>query len=335
MRIVMLLAAMLAAGLALPRPAAAADFYAGKTVTILVGFAAGGGFDINARTLARHLGGHIPGNPAVIVDNMPGASSATAILSLNNKAPTDGTVIDTFNFGLIGASLLRPNLAMLDLRKYAWIGSISEDLTVCYVRANLGLKTIAQLKAHGPVHFGNAGLGTSDDLNERILRAVLGLDIRQVAGYAGSAQERLAIERGELDGDCGAWSSLPDDWIVQKKISPITRSGRALPAGLSPDVPYIGDLAPNDRARSIINLLVADGQVGRPFIASAAVPKERLKILRDAFDATMKDPAFRADLDKLRLPFSPKTGEQALDTVNAIYAAPPDIIAAAKKIVTQ
>jgi tripartite-type tricarboxylate transporter receptor subunit TctC len=335
MRIMMLLAAVLAACLAVPQRAAAEDFYAGKTLTILVGFSAGGGFDINARALARHIGRYIPGNPTVVVDNMPGASSVTSILYLDNRAPQDGTFIDTFNFGLLSASLLRPNLATLDLRKYAWIGSISEDLTACYVRSNLGPKTIAQLKAYGPVHFGTDGVGTSEDINERILRSVLGLDIRQVGGYAGSAQVRLAIERGELDGDCGAWSSLPDDWIKQKKISPISRSGMALPAGLTPDVPYIADLAPNDRGRQIINLLVSGGQVGRPFIASAAVPPERLKILRNAFDATMKDPAFRADLDALRLPFSPKTADEALKTVGAIYASPPDIVQAAKKIVTQ
>ncbi len=335
MRIMMLLAAGLAACLAIPQRAAAEDFYAGKTLTILVGFSAGGGFDINARALARHIGRYIPGNPTVVVDNMPGASSVTSILYLDNRAPQDGTFIDTFNFGLLSASLLRPNLATLDLRKYAWIGSISEDLTACYVRSNLGPKTIAQLKAYGPVHFGTDGVGTSEDINERILRSVLGLDIRQVGGYAGSAQVRLAIERGELDGDCGAWSSLPDDWIKQKKISPISRSGMALPAGLTPDVPYIADLAPNDRGRQIINLLVSGGQVGRPFIASAAVPPERLKILRNAFDATMKDPAFRADLDMLRLPFSPKTAAEALKTVGAIYASPSDIVQAAKKIVTQ
>jgi tripartite-type tricarboxylate transporter receptor subunit TctC len=335
MPFVMLLVAMLAACFAIPQQAAAEDFYAGKTLTILVGFSAGGGFDINARALARHMGRHIPGAPNVVVDNMPGASSVTSILYLDNKAPQDGTFVDTFNFGLLAASLLRPNLATLDLRKYAWIGSISEDLTACYVRANLGPKTIAQLKAYGPVHFGNDGIGTSEDINERILRSVLGLDVRQVGGYAGSAQVRLAIERGELDGDCGAWSSVPEDWIKQKKISPISRSGMAVPEGLTPDVPYIADLAPDDRARGIINLLVSGGQLGRPFVASAAVPPERLKILRDAFDATMKDPAFRADLDRLRLPFSPRTADEALKTVGGIYASPPDIIAAAKKIVTQ
>src|SRR5215472_17125894 len=159
MPIVTLLVALLTACFVFPQQAAAEDFYAGETVTILVGFSAGGGFDINARALARHIGRHIPGAPNVVVDNMPGASSVTSILYLDNKAPADGT----FNFGLLAASLLRPNLATLDLRKYAWIGSISEDLTACYVRANLGPKTIAALQAYGPVHFGNDGVGTSED----------------------------------------------------------------------------------------------------------------------------------------------------------------------------
>lgn len=335
MPVVMFLVAMLVACFALPRQAAAENFYAGKTLTILVGLSAGGGFDINARALARHIGRHIPGTPNVVVDNMPGASSVTSILYLDNKAPRDGTFIDTFNFGLLSASLLQPNLSTLDLRRYAWIGSISEDLTACYVRANLGPKTFAELKTYGPVHFGTVGIGTSEDINERILRSVVGLDIRQVGGYPGSSQVRLAIESGELDGDCGAWSSLPEDWIKLKKINPISRSGMALAEGLTPDVPYIGDLAPNNRARQIIDLLVSGGQLGRPFIASAAVPPERLKILREAFDATMKDPEFRADLNKLRLPFSPKAANQALETVGAIYASPPDIIEAAKKLVTQ
>jgi hypothetical protein len=203
------------------------------------------------------------------------------------------------------------------------------------VRANLGPKTVAELKVYGLTHFGIDGIGTSEDINERILRFVIGLDIRQVGGYAGTAEVRLAIERGELDGDCGAWSSLPEDWIKQKKIIPISRSGVAVPEGLSPAVPYVADLATDDRARLIINLLVSGGQLGRPFIASAAVPPERLTILRNAFDATVKDPQFRADLDKLRLPLSPKSADEALKTVGGIYASPPDIIEAAKKIVTR
>ena len=335
MRIVMLLTAMLAACFAIPQQAAAEDFYAGKTLTILVGFSAGGGFDINARALARHIGRHIPGTPNVVVDNMPGASSVTSILYLDNKAPQDGTFIDTFNFGLLSASL-----------SAAQSGE-ARSAQICLDRQH-------QRGSHGLLCAGQSW--AEDDRSTESLRAdsfrhrrhrhvgrhqrahsalVLGLDIRQVGGYAGSAQVRLAIERGELDGDCGAWSSLPDDWIKQKKISPISRSGMALPEGLTPDVPYIGDLAPDERARQIINLLVSGGQVGRPFIASAAVPRDRLRILRDAFDATMKDPAFRADVDKLRLPLSPKTADEAIKTVGAIYASPTDVIEAAKKIVTQ
>jgi tripartite-type tricarboxylate transporter receptor subunit TctC len=315
--------------------AAAQDFYKGKTLTIVVGFSAGGGFDVNARTLARYIGRHIPGSPNVVVVNMPGAASATSISYLDTNAPKDGTVIDTFNFGLISASLLHPEQTPVDLRKYAWIGSISEDLTVCYVWKAAGPTNVAEMKNHGQTHFGIDGIGTSEDINERILKTVLGLDIRQVGGYAGTAEVRLAIERGELDGDCGAWSSLPEDWITQKKINPLSRSGTAVPDGLSPDVPYIADLAPDDRARQIMTLLVAGGQVGRPFIASLAVPPERLKLLRAGFEATMQDADFVLDLKKQRLPLSPKSAEEALKTVQGIYGSSADIVAAARKVIAE
>jgi tripartite-type tricarboxylate transporter receptor subunit TctC len=335
LRLVFSLIAAFACCLGTIFPAEAQDFYKGKTLTITVGFSAGGGFDVTARTLARSIGRHIPGTPNVVVVNMPGAASAISVLYLDANAPKDGTVIDTFNFGLISASLLQPDQTRVDLRKYAWIGSISADLTVCYVWKSVGPASITEMKKHGPLHFGIDGIGTSEDINERILKTILGVDISQVGGYAGTAEVRLAIERGEIDGDCGAWSSVPDDWIKQNKINPVSRSGPALPEGLSPDVPYVADIAPDDRARQIINLLVSSGQVGRPFIASLAVPQDRLKLLREAFDATMSDPDFTADLKQQRLPLSPKSADEALATVQGIYNTPPDIVAAAKRIIAE
>jgi tripartite-type tricarboxylate transporter receptor subunit TctC len=330
----MALAGLLAA-LALASPAAAQDFYQGKTLTVVVGFTPGGGFDVNARLLARYIGRHIPGAPDVVVVNLPGAGSVTAVVRLDASMPTDGTVIDTFNFGLLNDSLLQPDKTKLDFRNYAWIGSISEDITVCYVwRAN-GPKTIAEMKQRGHYFFGLAGVGTSDDLNTKILRRIFGVDISQVAGYPGSADIRVAIERGELDGDCGAWSSIPDDWTKQAKFSPVSRSAASVPEGMSPDVPYVIDAAPDDAARKIVRFLLTDGAVGRPFIASRAVPPERIAILRQAFAATMKDKDFLAEAKSLRLPVSPKTGEEAAKTVDGIYATAPETIDAARKIVAE
>jgi tripartite-type tricarboxylate transporter receptor subunit TctC len=328
-----ILLALIAVSLA--TSATAQDFYRGKTVTILVGFSPGGGFDLNARVLARHIGRHIPGNPTVVVQNMPGAGSLTAVHYLDLSAPKDGTVLDIFNFGNIGDSRLHPDKIKVDFRKFNWIGSISQDLTVCYVWHSFGVKTIADLKAKPRVHMGLTGMGSSSDTNQRILKSIFGVRIQQVAGYPGSAEQRIAIERGELDGDCGAWSSIPQEWTEGRKIVPVIRSSPSIAPDMPPDVPYSVDIASSERDRQVLRMLLAPTQVGRPFIASQAVPAERVRILRDAFNATMQDPQFIAELQKLRLPLSPKTGEEALKVVEEIYAAPDDIVAAARKVTAE
>jgi tripartite-type tricarboxylate transporter receptor subunit TctC len=242
---------------------------------------------VNARLLARHLGRHIPGHPAIVVQNMPGAGSLNAVHYLDNTAAKDGTVINTFNFGAIGEARLSPEKIRLDFRKYNWIGSISQDLTVCYVWHALGVKTLADLVKRPKVHFGSTGAGSSSDLNQRILKNIFGVKLQQVGGYPGSAEQRIAIERGELDGDCGAWSSIPVEWIEQKKINPVIRSSPATAPDMPADVPFSIEIAPNERARQIMRLLLASNQLGRPFIAAAAVPAERVRILRAAFAATV------------------------------------------------
>src|SRR5262245_16640412 len=313
-------------------PAAAQDFYRGKTLTILAGFSPGGGFDINARVLARHIGRHIPGNPTVVVQNMAGAGSTTAVQHLDLSAPKDGTVIDIFNFGNIGEARLNPDKLKVDFRKFNWIGSISHDLTVCYVWHTFGVKTLAELKAKDKVHMGLTGMGTSSDTNQRILKNIFGVRVQQVSGYPGSAEQRIAIERGELDGDCGAWSSIPVEWVEGRKIVPVIRSAPATVPDMPADVPYSVDIAPSPRDAQVLRMLLASAQLGRPFIASQQVPAERVRILRDAFAATMKDPQFIAEAQKLRLPISPKIGDEALKVVEEIYATPDDIVAAARKV---
>jgi tripartite-type tricarboxylate transporter receptor subunit TctC len=312
--------------------AAAQDFYKGKAVTIVAGFTAGGGFDANARLLARHLGDHIAGHPDVLVENMPGAASMVAVNYLNISAPHDGTIITTFNFGQIGDSRVRPDRVKADFRTYNWIGSIGEDPAFCYVSSALGIATLAELKAHGAFHMGLTSVGSSSDVDQKILQKIFAIDIQQVAGYPGSAEERLAIERGEVDGDCGAWSDIPPDWIIGRKIVPFINFGSFRPAGMAVSVPFALDLKANARDQSIIRLLTASAELGRPFIVSSAVPAERTKILRDAFDATMKDPAFLADAAKLRLPVAPKNAAAAQKIVADIYAAPDDIVEAARQI---
>jgi tripartite-type tricarboxylate transporter receptor subunit TctC len=316
-------------------PATAQDFYKGKTLSIVVGFSPGGGFDANARLLARYVGRYIPGSPDVIVNNMPGAASQTALRHLDAIAPKDGTVITTFNFGLIGASRITPDKVPVDFRKFAWIGSISEDLTVCFVWHALNEHSIADMKAGRKLNFGLTAIGASEDINTRILKYIFGVDITQISGYPGSAEEKLAIERGELDGGCGAWSSVPDEWIREKRIDVVYKTGRATPPDLPPNVPYLLDVTPDERSRAIASLLILPSQVGRPFVASQGVPADRIEILRKAFDNAVADPQFKADADKQRLPLQPRTGADAANVVEAIYASPEDIVGAARDVTSR
>lgn len=312
--------------------AQAEDFYKGKTITILVGFSPGGGFDLNARLLARHMGKHVPGNPDMVVSNMNGAASLTAVQYLDTRAPKDGTVIDTFNFGLIADSKLFPERVKVDLRNYGWIGSISVDVSSCYTWGALGLKTLDDVRKRPIVHMGDVGPGTSAYVNQNILKKIFGVNVKQVIGYPGSAEQRIAIERGELDGDCGAWASMPADWVEGGKVNPLMRSSPTLAPGMPDTVPYMGDIAPNAHARALIELLTASGGVGRPFIVSSAVPADRLEILRTAFNATMRDRDFNDEAKRLRFPVTPKTGQEALRVVEEIYAAPPDLVKEAREI---
>jgi tripartite-type tricarboxylate transporter receptor subunit TctC len=324
----------LLAPLVLLSSAAADDFYKDKTLKITVGFPPGGGFDANARLLARHIGRYIPGHPDVIVVNTPGAASATSVAHLDVNAPTDGTVIDEFNFGLLGASLMEPDKTPFDFRHYAWIGSIGEDTTTCFVWRDNPPKSLADMRGHHYL-FGDAGAGASEDLNTKILMRVFNLDITEAKGYSGSAEVRLALQQGEVQGMCGSWSSIPADWLKSPKLHPLLRTSKSIPDGMAQNTPYILDIAPDDKARQIIRFLTAGGELGRPFIASHAVPQERIAILRHAFDAAVKDPGFIAEAKAQRLPVSPHSGAEAEKIIAQLYATPLAIIDAARKVAAE
>jgi hypothetical protein len=316
-------------------PTVAQDFYRGKSLSILVGFSAGGGYDLNARLLARHIGRHIPGNPAALVVNMPGAGTLTLLQSLDLNAAKDGTVIGTFDFSQIGNSRMNPDKVKVDFRRFAWIGSMAEDIGVCFVWHGTGMKSLDDLKQRGEVHMGSTNPGGTADLEQRIVKNIFKVDVRPVTGYAGSAEERLAIERGELDGGCGTWSSQPPDWIRDRKIVPFVRMGQATAPGLPAEVPDALAIAPTERDRAIIRLLIEGGELGKPFVASLAAPPERMAILRKAFTETMRDPDFLADAEKQHLPISPRGDRDALKIVEEIYATPDDIVAAAKRVMAE
>jgi len=317
-------------------PGAAQDpaaFYRGKTVRIVVGFSSGGGYDVYARVLARHIGRYIPGNPVIVVQNMPGAASLKSVQYLTTGAPADGTLITTFNPGLITQSLTAPDkVGGVSFLDYAWVGNVSEDFRVCYTWNGTGIKSFQELLARPKVNFGNTGVGTSAYIDNRILSELFGVKVNMVKGYPGSADKRIAIERGELDGDCGSWTSMPDDWLRDRKITVHIRFSRTLVPGMPPSAAAARDLLTDPRKRDIFNLLTASAVVGRPYIAPKGVPADRLAALRAAFDATMKDPEFLADSEKQHLAVTPMTGAEVETFVKELYRTPPDIAAAAREI---
>ena len=158
------------------------------------------------------------------------------------------------------------------------------------------------------------------------------MNVKQVLGYPGSAEQRIAIERGELDGDCGAWSSLPPDWVEGNKVNPLMRSNPGFAPGMPDGVPYMRDIAPDQKARDLITVLTSSGGVGRPYIVSKDVPAERLRTLRAAFDATMRDAEFLAEAAKLRLPVTPRNADESRKLVDELYAAPPELVKEARAI---
>lgn len=307
-----------------PRP-----FYEGRTVTIVVGYSPAGGYDNYARMLARHFGRHIPGSPNVIVQNMPGAATLTAVRYLDAAAPQDGTVITMFDPGLITESIAMPDTMRVKFSDYRWIGNMLRDIRVCYAWAATGIKNWPDMMARRQFLIGTTAKGSQAYVNGAILRKVFNAPVRQIAGYPGSAEQRLALERGELEGNCASWSSIPPDWLAEHKINPLVRFSPKRPADMPAGVPYIVDLASPQEQKDILTILAAPGELGRPFIVARAVPTERVRILRDAFAATLGDEAFLADAQKQSLPVDAVTGEEAENIIAGIYAAPPDL---AKKI---
>lgn len=311
-------------GTAAQHAAAQDSFYKGKTVTLVVGYSAGGGYDQYARLVARHLGNHIPGNPTVIVQNMPGAASMTSVRYLDATAPKDGTVITTFDPGLILESLGEPSKPQFS--NYQWIGALLRDIRICYASVASGVKTWDQMMKRKEFLIGNTAKGSNAYVNGAILRNIFHAPVRQISGYPGSNEQRLALERGELEGNCGSWTAMPQDWIVNHKIDALVRFSPKRPVDMTESVPFVNDLATTQEQKDILDILDASGEVGRPFIVAKQVPADRVKILRSAFEAVLKDEQFVAEAAKQNLLLDPVSGEEAEKIIAKMYQAPPDLV---------
>jgi tripartite-type tricarboxylate transporter receptor subunit TctC len=317
---------------AAPMLAHADDFYKGKTFTFVVGFSPGGGYDVNARAVARYLPAHIPGNPNVIVQNMPGAGSLTSVRYLDVNAPKDGTAMTAFNSGLVTQSIFQPEKVQLDFRKYSWVGVVTPDFRVCYGYGPKGVKNWDDMMHRKEFVLGATARGSGAYINAATLREVFHAPIKQIMGFPGSAEVRLAIERGELDGDCGSFSSIPIEWLRDGLAHPFVRFSEERPPEVPESAIFVEDFAKTAEQKQLLKVLNAADEVGRPFVMSKQVPAEHVGIIRNAFNETMKDKAFLADMEKQQLPVIPLSGERAEQIVDKMMSAPPEILAKAKAI---
>jgi len=325
-------AAVLASAQISVKAETARPFFSGKTIKIIVGMPPGGGVDAYARLVQRHLGRLVQGAPAIVVQNMPGAGSLRSVVALVNS-PHDGTVIGTFSSSLITEAISAPERVKVDFRSFAFIGNVSEDIRVCYIRSASGVRSWQDLLARDQIIFGATAPGTSGNIDAAMLRNLFGVKLKQVQGYAGSADKRLALEKGEIDGDCGGWTSIPQDWLRDRKINVLIRLSPTLSAGMDPDVPFGGDLLRDERDRKIYNFLIAPERLGRLFMVPAQVPADRVAALRAAFDLMVTDAAFLAEAQKFGLTVTPMTGGDVDRQVAELYATPADLVARARIIV--
>jgi tripartite-type tricarboxylate transporter receptor subunit TctC len=306
-----------------------ADFYRGRQMTILVGFSAGGGFDLYARLLAQHLGDYMPGNPRVVVQNMPGSGSLTAALDILDVAPKDGTVIGTF----VGQVPLLPILsdATFDGSRFNWIGSVTSDNYVCVGSARSEVKSWADMLTKTFVAGGN-GPDSGLDIQANLLKNVLGAKIRLVTGYPGTNDVKAAMLRGEVDGECGlSYSTLLTGYaqeLARKEIVVLVQISLTKNPGLA-DVPVAGDFATPEQ-KEVLRLIMAPNAIARPFAAPPGVPADRLEALRAAFDQATADPAFLAEAQKANLDVHPTRGTDIAEMVHDLYETPKNIVDQAK-----
>ena len=329
---VALLALGLPAGTSIAQDAPSAqNFYAGKTIKLVVGLPPGGGADAYARLAQRHLGRFIPGTPAILIQNMPGAGSLRSVMALN-ASPDDGTVMAHFSSALLSEAITAPERVRLDFRNFAWLGNVSEDVRVCYLRSASGIRNWQDMLARNEVVFGATAQGNAGNVDTAMLHNLFGVKLKRVSGYAGSAEKRLAVEKGEIDGDCGGWTSVPDDWLHDRKINVMIRLSPTLVPGMDGNVPFGGDLVRDAGERKVFDFLTAPERLGRLFMVSGAVPADRVAVLRAAFNAMVVDPQFLAEAAQVRLLVTPMAAAEVGQHVGELYATPADLVARAKII---
>ena len=312
-----------------------ADFYRGKTITISVGFTAGGGYDMHARLLARHLGKHVPGAPAIVVKNAPGAAGLNLVNTLYNTAPRDGTELATFDRAIPLDPLLDGSKARFDALKLGWIGSTDRDASTCLSWHTARVRSLDDLMTHELIVGATGSVGDAVSF-PRILNATLGTRFRVITGYPGSSEALMAMERGETQGFCSmgyaTLAVMRPHWLRDGKVNIFVQLALRKSTDL-PHVPLALDLARTDADRQALELIVSPNELARPFAAPPALPPERRAALRRAFDATVNDPEYRAEAAQRGIHTHLVGGAEVEDILRRVYAMPPEIVARVREAV--
>lgn len=320
------------------RAQSVADFYRGKSIQLLIAYSVGGNYDLNARMLARYMGKHIPGNPNVVPQNFVGAAGLRLANFLYNVAPKDGMTIGMLGRGSAMEPVLGNNAAQFDSRRYTWLGSVSDEVSLCVTWHTSKIKTFDDMLST-PFVVGGQGSASDNDMFAYLLRNIFGAKLRVVPGYPGGNEINLAMERGEVDGRCGwSWGSIKvtrREWLETKRINLVLQIALERASDLPKSVPFIMDRAKNDRDRRILRLIFSRQQMAWPFAGPPNLPADRAAALRAAFDATMKDPEYLAEAEKRKLEVNPMRGEAINHLIDELYATPADVVAATKAAITE
>lgn len=310
-----------------------ADFYAGKTLSIQVGYSVGGGYDQYARVLAQHMSKHIPGKPQIVVKNMPGAGSLKLAIYMHTVAPRDGTEIATVGRGVPVEDLLNGTKTNFDPAAQNWIGSMNEEASVCLVMARTGVKTVEDMRKT-ELSFGTQGKGSDSELFARFVTNLLGIKTKIITGYPGTQESVLAMERGEVDGNCGwSWSSAVasrPQWFKDGTAVNVIQFASKRHPDLQ-NVPLLSEFAKDDNQRAQMELVTSRQVMGRPFFAPPGVPADRVAALRKAFMETLKDPEFMALANKSKMEVNPVSGEEVQALVQKLLKTPSEVVLATRK----
>jgi tripartite-type tricarboxylate transporter receptor subunit TctC len=325
--------AVLASAMCAGTAAAQAVSYEGKTIRMIIPAGAGGGYDTYSRALTAHLERHLPGKPTIVNQNMPGASGMVATnWGASDAAPKDGTVLIATNNGLLMEPLFGNASAKFDSRQLEWVGSMGKQQQVCVSWHTSPLKKIEQAKER-EVIVSATGVTGNSATTPKLLNAVLGTKFKVVTGYT-TPESRLAVERGEAEGICGlSYNTLKasnPDWILNKRINVLVQTGTMPQPGLE-QVPILVNLVSDPAARKVLEVFAYKDEMGRPIFMPPGTPKEYVEAMRKAFDATMKDPAFLAEADRLRLEIDPVTGAQMEKMIKAAYETPKPLVEQARQ----